>query len=303
MAQKIKAIKKYSFEFSQQSFGNWSEIENEPVLASVTQYDEKGRIVEEVKYDADSEIEERHHYQYDNNNKVIEYKMEMPMDQVEETIRTKRNEKGQALFVQKFYGEDASEKKKYAYSDDGEVQSFLSYDEEGVPESREVYQYDEKKRLIKREVFEPDALTRQTHFTYNEKDEPLEQSEHDSKNNLLNKVVFTYDDHGNQIKVLQLNDKGAKTSIVTTTYDDLHRPIERKSSGFYTRITYYGYDNKGNLTEETLSDENGMIITRSLYDYDENNRLAADAYYETDLTRAGRDTSMGSRYEYEFMSE
>lgn len=111
MSQKIKSLKKYSFQFGQQSFGNWSEVEDEPILASVTQYDEQGRIVEEVKFDSGSEIEERHLYQYDSNNKVIEYKMEMPLDGVEETIRTQRNEKGQALAVQKFYGEDGSEKR------------------------------------------------------------------------------------------------------------------------------------------------------------------------------------------------
>ena len=99
---------------------------------------------------------------------------------------------------------------------------------------------------------------------------------------------------------VQLVHLGEKIHQVITSYDDLHRPVIRKSSGFYTRITNYTYDEKGNLTEESLSDENGMVITRSLHDYDENNRLVADAYYETDLTRGGRDTSLGSRYEYEF---
>ena len=123
-----------------------------------------------------------------------------------------------------------------------------------------------------------EAVSKITTFSYGENEQPLEQIEYDGKNNLVSKVVFTYDEHGDEIKILQTNDKGEKTTQVITVYDDLHRPVQRKSSGFYTRVTAYAYDEKGNLVEESLSDENGMIITRSLHDYDENNRLAADAY-------------------------
>lgn len=301
MSEKIKAIKKYSFQFGQRSFGNWADVEDEPVLSSITQYDEQAHLVEEVKYDSDGEIEERHHYKYDNAGRVVEYKMEMPVDEVEESTRTTRNEKGFATSIQKFYGEDGGEKREFTYNCLEEVESVSHYDEEGMLEQKEVFSYDEKKRLMKREVYDGNNLfTKITTFFYGENDLPVEQIEYDGKNNLLNKIVFTHDDHGNEIKVLQTNDKGEKTTVIITQYDDLHRPVHRKSSGFYTRITQYAYDEKGNLTEESLSDENGMVITRSLHDYDENNRLAADAYYETDLTRGGRDTSLGSRYEYEF---
>ncbi len=301
MSEKIKSIKKYSFQFGQRSFGNWSEVEDEPVLASITQYDEQGRVVEEVKYDLDGEVEEHHHYKYDNAGRVIEYKMEMPSDEVEESTRTTRNEKGFATCIQKFYGEDGGEKREFSYNHLDEIASILHFDEEGVLEQKEVFSYDDKKRLQKREVYSGnDKLEKSTVFNYGENEQLLEQIEYDDKNNLLSKVVFTYDEHGDEIKTLQTNSKGEKTNQIITQYDYLHRPVIRKSSGFYTRITNYAYDEKGNLTEESLSDENGMVITRSLHDYDENNRLAADAYYETDLTRGGRDTSLGSRYEYEF---
>ena len=301
MPEKIKAIKKYSFQFPQHSFGSWSEVEDEPVLSSVSLYDELGRITEEIKYDADGEIEERHHYVFDSQGRVIEYKMEMPLDEVEEYTRTTRDEKGFALSIQKFYGEDSGEKTEFTYNPMDEVESIMHYDEEGVLEQKEAFTYDDKKRLIKREQFRADnQLEKITSFIYNENDQLAEQIDYDGKNNLQNKAVFTYDDKGNEIKVLQTNNKGEKTTMIVTQYDDLHRPVHRKSSGFYTRVTTYAYDDKGNLTEETLGDENGMIITRSLHDYDDNNRLVADAYYETDLTRGGRDTSLGSRYEYEF---
>ena len=303
MSEKIKAIKKYSFQFGQRSFGNWSEVEDEPTLASVSQYDEQNRLVEEIKYDQDGEIEERHRYQYDNNGRVVEYKMEMPLDGVEESTRTSRNEKSLATCIQKFYGDDGGEKREFTYNDLEEVESVSHYDEEGVLEQKEVFTYDDKNRMVKRESFDgSNQLTKSTTFVYGENEQPLEQLEYDGNNNLLSKIAFTFDEHGDEIKVLQTNDKGEKTTVITTHYDDLHRPVLRKSSGFYTRITNYAYDEKGNLTEESLSDENGMVITRSLHDYDENNRLAADAYYETDLTRGGRDTSLGSRYEYEFYS-
>ena len=76
--------------------------------------------------------------------------------------------------------------------------------------------------------------------------------------------------------------------------------IRRESHSFYVRISEYEYDEKGNLLEEALSYENGFVITRSRYVYNEKDHVIEETLYETDLTRAGRDTHIIHRYEYAF---
>jgi hypothetical protein len=75
--------------------------------------------------------------------------------------------------------------------------------------------------------------------------------------------------------------------------------ISRTTSGFYTRIYAYEYDDAGRLIDETTTDENGALISRSSYQFDEAGRLIHETAYEKDLTHSGRDMAMAYRYEYE----
>jgi hypothetical protein len=74
------------------------------------------------------------------------------------------------------------------------------------------------------------------------------------------------------------------------------------SRGFYTRISNFEYDELGRIVEESLSDENGFVISRSNFEYNEKGELIGEIIYETDLTRAGRDTHLSYRYEYSYFS-
>ena len=53
------------------------------------------------------------------------------------------------------------------------------------------------------------------------------------------------------------------------------------------------------MIEELLSDENNFVIARNAFQYNQESRIEEEVVYETDLTRAGRDTHMIMRYEYE----
>jgi hypothetical protein len=102
------------------------------------------------------------------------------------------------------------------------------------------------------------------------------------------------------VSLAKWNKDGKVVSVLRSEYNELGRLVRRVSKGFYTRITLYEYDELGRLLEEALSDENGFVISRNRMEYDEHGNVLEETVYETDLTRAGRDTHLAHRFEYEF---
>ncbi|MBK9319258.1 MAG: RHS repeat protein [Bacteroidetes bacterium] len=115
-------------------------------------------------------------------------------------------------------------------------------------------------------------------------------------------VKLDYDEEGKETIVAKFNGEGKLVSRQLSEYDELGRLKRRVSNGFYTRVSDYEYDELGRVTEEALSDGNGFVISRNRMSYDDGGRLLEETVYETDLTRAGRDTHLSSRYEYEFFN-
>ena len=75
--------------------------------------------------------------------------------------------------------------------------------------------------------------------------------------------------------------------------------IKRKiAKSSYVRITAFEYDEQGRVIEESLSDQNDFVISRTRLTYDDDGRIAEETIYETDLTRSGRDTHLSNRFEY-----
>lgn len=81
------------------------------------------------------------------------------------------------------------------------------------------------------------------------------------------KFKYKYDSAGNRIREDFITAWGDVSSYVVTKYDANNRRIERTAytaDGQWLNKTYYSYDQKGNLTEETL----GKVGARSYSGYE-----------------------------------
>lgn len=298
----IKVIKRFTSPLRSILRSSNEEMEGEEILSLVAEYSDKNLLVSELKFDDDGEPEETHSYRYDEKGNLIEHTMEMPMDGIFERFVTTRNAEGHPVTIVKFYGEDAGEKVEYVFGPNGHPVEVVRHDADGEFESKEELVYNDQNLLISRKINEASGDVKKFLFSYNDKGLLVKEEEFDGKDVMVSRLEYSYNEDGKEEALAKFNSENKVVSSVRSEYDENGRLSRRISKGFYTRISLYEYDDQGRLLEESLSDENGFVISRNRMEYDENGQIIHETVYETDLTRAGRDTHLAHRYEYEFFS-
>jgi YD repeat-containing protein len=277
-----------------------SQEEQPEELTLEAKYNDKGLLISEWKLQHGETSAELHTYAYDPQGRLLLHQLEIPDEGIEEKFVTQRNANGQAVEIQKFYGDDPGERTVYVYGENGEPSAITAYDADGDFDKCEKFTYDDQKRMVKREVKKSDNSETVLEYAYNDQGLLAAVTEKDAKGNLLSRQEHDYTMEGLEARILLFNESGKQITEILSLYDENGRLVSKKSISYYTRIQRYEYDDAGNVVEESLSDENDFVISRTRYDFDDNSRLISETIYETDLTRAGRDTHYSNRYEYEF---
>lgn len=297
----VKVIRKYATPIrSMMHAGGDGNGNSSEFLAWEAHYNEQGHLIHEIKFHNDGSQEEVHSYTYDEKGNLIQHHLSVPLEGIEEKFITERNADGQPLKIYKIYGDDPGERTEYTYGQQALPVQVEIYDADGEHEQSESMLYDDQGKIITRKISPSNEPVREYKFLYDDKGNISAQEEYDENGKLKGKVTFKYDDDGRETEVRQLNNENKSTSVTTSEYNDNKQLVRKTSRGFYIRITSFLYDEKGNVTEESLSDENGFVISRNRYEFNDDNMLESETVYETDLTRGGRDTHTGYRYEYEF---
>jgi hypothetical protein len=274
-----------------------------PELISLeVEYDQAGKMLREIKFDQHGNEEEVHMYRYDERGHLVEHRMELPQDGIMEKFVTELNPDGNPLLITKFYGDDPGEKTEYRYGTHSHPLTIHRTDADGEFDSLDEFIYDEFPRLIFRRFKSAYEGDKEFRFSYNENGLLAEELELDDSGNTISSLQYEYRDDGQEALVVKRNASGKTESTQANEFDAFGRLIRRVSKGFYIRISGYAYDELGRLTEETLSDENGFVISRKHTVYGENGRVVQETMYETDLTRTGRDSHLAHRFDYEDFS-
>jgi hypothetical protein len=293
----IKKLIKYGAIIPSALSGNKTP-ESEFLLQEIT-YDEKGNVIIDSKYNSDGELEERHSYTLNQHDSLVSHSVEMPLDEVIERFVYDRNEADQLVVVTKFYGKEAGERTEYVYDENNLPTTITYYDADGDKEQTEHYNYNEQKEVIKKVINNhSDESQSKTHL-YEYNDKGLLMLYTVESNNEKTNTEYSYNAHGLEEKCIQNSSNGKKLLEIISEYDENLRLVKRSTKGYYIRINSIAYDKQGRVWEEQLSDENNFVIARNAFEYTEDGRIAEEVVYETDLTRAGRDTHMIMRYEYE----
>lgn len=300
--ENIKVIKRFTSPLRSILRSSNNESEGEEILSLVAEYSDKNLLVSELKFDDDGEPEETHSYSYDDRGNLIEHTMEMPMDGIFERFVTTRNADGHPVAIVKFYGDDAGEKVEYVFGPNGQPVEVVRHDADGEFESKEELAYNDNQLLVSRVITEASGAVKKFLFSYDEKGLLMKEEEREAGDKMVSRLEYAYNEDGKEEALTKYNGDNKVISSVRSEYDENGRLSRRISKGYYTRISLFEYDDQGRLLEESLSDENGFVISRNRLEYDEDGLVSHETVYETDLTRAGRDTHLAHRYEYEFHS-
>lgn len=273
------------------------------ITSLIIEYNDRNHPVTEQKFDESGEPEEVHHFVYDDRGHLIAHTLELPVDGIFERFNTTRNADGLPIEIIKYYGDDAGERVVYEYGAHALPVLITRHDADGEFESKEELEYNDRKELVLRTVQEASGERKRFVFKYNEKGLLVTEEEWNGDDHLSGKVEYAYNEDGREVAVNKTNAEGKLVNTIRSEYDENGRLVRRVSKGFYTRISTFEYDEEGRLLEESLSDDHGFVISRHRMEYDERGVLVHESVYETDLTRAGRDTHLAHRYEYEFFGE
>lgn len=296
---KVKTMRKYSCKLKRNNFGSVNEDLESSLFIEIS-YHPDGRMEQELRYNKEGEVEERHEYIYDSGNKLILHNWSMPLDEIEQSEKTERDDKGRITREVKMYYGEEGDYSVYKYDEKDNPVSVEIYDEEGNKMHEELLTYNDAGKVVtKKTIDHAGNKTAEYSYSYDASGNLAEQVEKNEDGVLQSKTVFEKDEKGNDLSIVQYNSAGEITQRMNNTYDENGRVIQRVSSGFYTRIFTYQYDDAGNLVDETAADENGNVISRNSFEYDVSNHLVHETIYEMDLTHSGRDTALIYRYEYD----
>ena len=126
----------------------------------------------------------------------------------------------------------------------------------------------------------------------------IKEEDFDENDQLSAYVEIDYDEEERETYVSRFNEAGKMISQLLTEYDAQGRIVRKIAKSSNVRITSFEYDEQGRVIEESLSDQNDFVISRTRLTYDDDGRIAEETIYETDLTRSGRDTHLSNRFEY-----
>lgn len=223
-------------------------------------YDEFGNIIKTLSKGPYNDVVEEYQYIYNNKG----YNTAIFKDGVL-VSKLAYNDNGQLTRKCFFKGDLIKWQTINIYDQDGHLTEEYASDKDGTITDRHIYQYDNKGLLIedfdeddmKKTIYKYDNLGRQTSCLIYDTDAcDASTQEIENFNVLTSSVEDTYDEKGNKVKTVLFNRYTKEPSV-----------------------TYYKYNNYGNLTEVETSN-NG---NRSIYFYDENNHK----HSRTDYNKKG----------------
>jgi len=137
-------------------------------------------------------------------------------------------------------------------------------------------------------------------FQNNSAEHFIEEQNYDGNGKFVSKTIIRFDDSGKELSSLQTSAEGRLITSVENVFDEKGNVIEKHYKDFYSKTLRYAYDDKNRTISNELLDANGTLLRKSLYEYDDDDNIISEQFYEMDTTRGGRDTHKGSRYEYLF---
>jgi YD repeat-containing protein len=296
MSTKIKCSRKYTIKLMKMGFGKEN---GEEILESESFYDEKGNLTRELKYDDETGVCEENVFDFDHSGNIIKHFMQVEMDEISETFTFDRDEKGRLRCELKLYGDDPGEKVEIEYEAHDNPVKIKRFDSDGIPEIEELFKYDSSDRLLEhnKKLLTEEAVEI-AKIKYNDNGEPVQKTVFDGDEKIVSDTTFEYDPKGRLIRETEKDDQGTIISDISTAYNEKDYVTERKISGFQSRTLLFEYDDHDNCTEEAVLDENGNLVMKTTFEFNEHSFPISESRMFSDHSR--QTASNSSRYQYEY---
>lgn len=237
---------------------------------SYTEFDEKGKIVLEIKYNEEAEVDERLETIYDENGFVKDEKSFFEGKELSNHESYERDDRGEIIKSYKHYQDGTMDTINYKYDSDGNLIEKVTIDSYNEVEAKEIATY-ENENLIVKEVYEYDELMGKETFQYDESGNMIEHHvwSPDEGNNFYKHM---YDEKGNLIQSNQYNNKEELSGKAVYSYNDEGKVVQAiEETPYGTSTTAIRYDENGNAIEQLETNPSGEINNKVERKYNEYN--------------------------------
>jgi hypothetical protein len=246
-------------------------------------YDSRNNVIQSISYDSLNKITSESKFYYDDKNRVIESSSSMPLS----TYTGKQEDAGKSL--------------TYTYRNKYDVNGNVvetTEDSSGVIVSRTASTFDNKKHMIRYELYSHAILQSTETMVYDAKGGYTETVEYywsASKTQCSpnkNRTVSKFDNKDNVVSSLSISDESGVVSTDKTTneykyYDatkllSLKTTTESNSEGYSSKSissTIYTYDKNGNVTETASKYGGGGGNYTMKYKYNSANSVIEETIY------------------------
>ena len=157
--------------------------------------------------------------------------------------------------------------------------------------TKTIFSYDNKGNNIEENEYNSDgSLWQRRIFKYNDQGNLIERYRYDLYGSLLaKKTIFKYDEKGNKTEETRYNEDKSLLASHTYKYDKKGNVIENAEycsneiNGKFNQLTYKSvYDNKSNKITEKKYDSEDILLSTSIYKYNEKDDLVGFKKFKPD---------------------
>lgn len=153
----------------------------------------------------------------------------------------------------------------------------------GTLNLQEQREFCEEGLFVKESLLDGESNTIHSNGYHYENGVVVEESWFNEKNQLTEKLVFTYDEQGNEIETKIFNENGELINVWNKKYDERGNRIESCVSNADKELiseTRYFYDDENNLIEVHDLDDESQLVEKNVYHYNEENLKVQSQNYD-----------------------
>lgn len=296
MDTKIKSVLVNRYNYLIKGIGA-EEIEMHGNKSRYAEYDENGNEVLEINYTASSEMQDKTERKFDDKSRLTEEKYYDEGEILAEHRSFEyHNDKLQKEYLH--YMDGSKDTISYKYNEQGFLVEKTTLDEEGYEERKEVFEKDNKDRLLRHKIYEEEELVRDDELIRDENGNVIEsvQVDQQMQETIRSKNIF---EDGKRTLSKVYDKKGQLIERFEYRYDGAHISIMIHETPGEKILTQFEYTDKGDVLRQEDYNVNNELLNKVERVYDAKGNITEEKTY-INMQGRGMDRDYVLKYEYEY---
>lgn len=295
---KPKSVTLFKFDYILKDI-NSEEFDLVGGIYSKTTYDEEGRTLSELKYEADGSIEQHYGYAYNEQGERIAERSWDESGNLIEDIEFDLDTDGKVQQAYKNYLDGSRDTISYTYDDRGNLLGKEVVTDEDELEMAETFAYEDDREVLHEMKDENDELVLRKETAYDEKGRVVEERTWSAETGSTLRTLTEYDDKGEISGVSSYNEDGEMLLRVSYKREGERITGVTEHSPDKKSVTTIEYDEKDNPVLQEEHNDRRELVSRIMRKFDdEGNVLESEVII--DSHGQGRNQHYILKYEYEF---